>query len=350
MKHITIKDVAKKLNVSISSVSRALNDKYDIKKETKELIIKTAKEMGYFPNPIAKNLSQNKTFIIGVVVPEFVNEFYSEIIIAIQEVFISKGYQVLVMQSDENPELELKNVKTLIHYMVDGLIIAPTIESNNMEYYLTQYNNGYPIVFMSRVQESLKVPKVILNNKKWSFFATEHLIRQHYKKIYYLCAHSNLSVSKDRIEGFKKAMEKHKIPKENYKIIEAGLTAEKGMEIVEDLIYHNDLPDAFFCFNDWVAMGVIKKLMNYGYQIPDEIGVMGFTETRIAELITPRLSSVTQPTFEMGVKTAELLLKQIKNNLNEPETIILNGEVNIRESSSRNTNINSNDIDGPIPT
>ena len=114
MKHITIKDVAKKLNVSISSVSRAFNDKYDIKKETKELILKTAKEMGYHPNPIAKKLSQKKTFNIGVVVPEFINEYYSEIIIAIQELFIKNGYQVLFTQSDEKPEQELLNVKTLM--------------------------------------------------------------------------------------------------------------------------------------------------------------------------------------------------------------------------------------------
>lgn len=333
MKHTTIKDVAKRLNVSISSVSRAFNDKYDIKKETKELILKTAEEMGYHPNPIAQKLSQKKTFNIGIVVPEFVNEYYSEIIIGIQEVFISHGYQVLIMQSDENADQELANVKTLINNMVDGLIIAPTMESNNMNFYLKQYQKGYPIVFMGRVEESLPASKVLFDNKKWSFFATEHLIRQQYKKIYHLSGYKNLSVSNDRIQGFLKAMDKHKIPKENYKVIEGGLMAKHGIAIVEDLIYKNDLPDAFFCFNDLMAFGVIKRLKSNGLRVPEDMAVMGFTETQMAELNTPQLSSVKQPTFEMGKKTAELLLKLIDKGPEQPETIILNGELNIREST-----------------
>ena len=335
MKHVTIKDVARRLNVSVSSVSRAFNDKYDIKEETKELILRTAEEMGYFPNPIAKKLSQNKTFNIGVVVPEFVNEFYSEVIIAIQEVLISNNYQVLVMQSDENPVLELKNAKTLIHNMVDGLIIAPTMESNNMDYYLNQIQLGCPIVFMSRVEQSIPAPKVLFDNQKWSFFATEHLIREGHKKIYYLSGRGNLCVSKDRIKGFKKALNKHKVPKEDYKIIETGILAKEGMDVVEDLIYNHDLPDAFFCFNDLVAVGAIKTLRNNGFNIPEDIAVMGFTETRMAELITPQLSSVRQPTFEMGRKTAQLLLKQIEAEAPSSESVILNGELNVRKSSQK---------------
>ena len=338
MKHVTIKDIAKKLNISISSVSRAFNDKYDIKKETKELILKTAEEMGYYPNPIAKKLSQNKTFNIGVVVPEFINEFYSEVLIAIQEVLVPKGYQVLIMQSDENNEQELKNVKTLIHNMVDGLLIAPTRDKFNMAFYLEQHHQGTPMVFMSRVEESLPATKVVFNNKKWSFFATEHLIRQGYKKIYHLSGYKDLCVSIDRVDGFKRAMNKHKIPKENFKIIETGLLAEEGKEVIEDLIYMHDIPDAFFCVNDMVAMGAIKKLKSNGLRVPEDVAVIGFTETRMAELITPQLSSVKQPTADIGKKAAELLLEQLKNDSFQNETVILNGELNIRESSVRNNN------------
>ena len=333
MKHVTIKDVAKKLNVSISSVSRAFNDKYDIKKETRDRILKVAEEMGYYPNPIAKKLSQNKTFNIGVVVPEFVNEFYSEIVIAIQEVLMSKGYQVLIMQSDENPEQEFKNVMTLIHNMVDGLIIGPTMESKNMDYYLDQHRKGYPIVFMSRVDETLDASKVLFNNKKWSFFATEHLIRQGYKKIYHLSGLKSLSVSNERISGFKKAMEKHQILEENYKVIETGLLPSDGVEVIEDLIYNHDLPEAFFCVNDLVAMGVVMTLKSNGFRVPEDVAIMGFTETRMAELMAPPLSSVKQPTFTIGRKAAELLLKKIENEDSKAETIVVNGELNIRKSS-----------------
>ena len=339
MKHVTIKDVAKRLNVSISSISRAFNDKYDIKKETKELILKTAAEMGYHPNPIAQKLSQSKTFNIGVVVPEFINEYYSEIIIGIQEVFMAHKFQVLLMQSDENTDQELKNVKTLINSMVDGLIIAPTLKSNNMDFYLKQYQNGYPIVFMSRVEKDLPASKVLLDNEKWGFFATEHLIRQGYKKIYHLSGPKFLCVSTERAKGFKKAMAKHKIAKENFKIIEAGLFAKKGIEIVGDLIYTRDLPNAIICFNDQVAMGAIQTLKGNGLRVPEDVAIMGHTETRMAELITPRLSSVYQPTYEMGKKTAELLLKLIHDGPDQPETVLLNGVLNVRESSIRDKSV-----------
>ncbi|MDG2357400.1 MAG: LacI family DNA-binding transcriptional regulator [Polaribacter sp.] len=338
MKHITIKDVAKKLNVSISSVSRAFNDKYDIKKETKELILKTAKEMGYHPNPIAKKLSQKKTFNIGVVVPEFINEYYSEIIIAIQELFIKNGYQVLFTQSDEKPEQELLNVKTLMQNMVDGLIIAPTSEDENMDFYLQQYRRGYPIVFMSRISEHLDASKVLFNNKKWSFFSAEHLVNQGFKKIYHLSGYKKSTVARDRITGFNRALEKYNFPKENTKLFECGIFVEEGIKIIDELYEKNDLPEAFFCANDQLALGVIKNLKEKGFKIPDDIAVTGFTETRMAELISPKLTSVKQPTYEMGRKAAELLLKNLNDENSPTETIILNGELNIRESSIKKRN------------
>lgn len=340
MKHFTIKDIANKLNVSISTVSRAFNDKYDIKKETKELILKTAKEMGYTPNPIAKSLSKKRSSNIGIVVPEFINEYYSEIVIALQEFLIANGYQVLVMQSDESEEQELINAQTLINNMVDGLIVAPTTGNKNMQYYHDRIKEGYPIVFLNRIEESVPVSKVVFNNMKWSFFATEHLIRQGYKKIYHLSGYKDLSVSYERIQGFKKALKKHHFPKENFKIIEAGLLAKEGMEVIEDLIYNHDIPDAFFCVNDMVALGAIKKLKDNGYRVPEDVAFVGFTETRMAELVTPQLSSVKQPTYEMAKKAGELLLKRIKDENTAIETIVMNGEFNIRQSSIKETPTN----------
>ncbi len=340
MKHFTIQDIADKLNVSISTVSRAFNNKYDIKKETKELILKTAKEMGYHPNPMAKSLSKKRSSNIGVVVPEFINEYYSEIVIALQSFLISKGYQVLVMQSDEDEDQELINVQTLINNMVDGLIIAPTMGSKNIQYYQSKVKEGYPIVFLNRIESSIPVSKVIFNNVKWSFFATEHLIRQGYKKIYHLSGYKDLSVSYERIQGFKKAMKKHHIIEDNYKIIETGLLAKEGMEVIEDLIFHHDIPNAFFCVNDMVALGAIKKLKDNGYRVPEDVAFVGFTETRIAELVSPQLSSVKQPTYDMAKKAGELLLKQIENKSTPIETIILNGEFNIRKSSIKGSPAN----------
>ncbi|MDN5200325.1 LacI family DNA-binding transcriptional regulator [Fulvivirgaceae bacterium BMA10] len=337
MKHVTIKDVAKRLNVSVSSVSRAFNDKYDIKKETKELILRTAKEMGYHPNPIARKLMQQKSYNIGVVVPEFINEFFSETIIGIQDVLISKGYQVLIMQSNEHYENELMNVKTLSDNMVDGLIVSLSRETHNTEFYLKLLAEGYPIIFFNRINDSLPASKVIFNDFKWSFFATEHLIKQGFKKIYHLSGQNHLSLAKNRMKGFQKAIEKYDMSPEENRVIETGLLMDEGDKITQELIDNQDLPEAFSCVNDPVALGAMRALKRNKIKIPEEVGVVGFTETRLADLVDPSLTSVKQPTYEIGKTTAELLLKQINNGFKTPETVSLDGQLNIRASSVRKT-------------
>lgn len=336
MQHVTIKDIAKKLGISKSSVSRAFNDKYDIKKETRDLILKTAEEMGYIPNPIAKKLSQKKSLNIGVVVPEFINDFHAEIIVGIQRILNPAGYQILSMQSDNDSEAELNNVKTLIQNMVDGIIIAPSSDNENIDYYLKEMDRGTPMVFVNRIAETVHATKIICDNVKWSFFATEHLIRERYNKIYHLSGHKSMSVIRDRIKGFKQALRKHKISEDRYKIIETGLLASQAIDVVEDLIYRQDLPDAFFCANDLVAMGAIRTLKKNNIRVPEDIAVIGFSETQMARLTSPQLSSVRQPTYEMGERAAEELLRHLNDEEAEFKTITLNGKLNIRESSLRN--------------
>ena len=333
MKHVTIKDVAEKLNVSVSAVSKAFNDRDDIKIGTKELILKVGKEMGYHPNPIAKKLSQQKTYNIGVVVPEFVNAFFPEVIIGIQEILIKKGYQVLIMQSNESYETELKNVKTLEENMVDGLIISLSYETKNIDYYKSLIQQGYPIVFFNRYNNELPASKVIFDDFKWAFFATEHLIKQGCKKIFHLSAYKHLLLAKNRIRGYKKAMSKYKIEIEPDWIVETGLLVEEGDRIMQKLIDNDNLPEGITCANDMTALGAMRAIKRNGLKIPNDISIVGFTETPFVELIDPPLTSVIQPTYEMGEIAAKLLLKQIENDNLTPETVILNGILNIRASS-----------------
>lgn len=333
MKRTTIKDVAKRLDVSISTVSRAFNDTYDINKETRELILRTAKEMGYHPHPIAKKLTQNNTFNIGVVVPEFINEYYSEVIRGVQDTLLNLGYQVLIMQSDNNPETELKNVKTLIQNMMDGLIVCPSVKSSNLDYYLEEIRQGYPMVFLNRLEASFPAKKVLFNNEKWCFFATEHLLYQGYKKIYHLSGKGDLGITRKRTYGFLKAMKKHGIAPNAYKVIESGILPKDAMVAVQKLIDADDLPEAFMCVNDLVALSTVAVLKENGIKVPEDVGIMGFTETKIANLVTPKLSSVKQPTFEMGQAAASMLMKMINNQEILEDTIVLDGILNIRESS-----------------
>ncbi|MEM6845534.1 MAG: LacI family DNA-binding transcriptional regulator [Bacteroidota bacterium] len=336
MKHITIKDVARQLNVSVSTVSRAFNDKYDIRKETRTKILQVADEMGYRPNPIARKLIQQKTLNIGVVVPEFVNSYFPEVIIGIQEVLLDRGYQVLVMQSNECYTTELKNIKALEDSMVDGMIISLSSEVHNNDYYVQMIEKGYPIVFFNRVDENIPASSVIFDDYKWAYFATEHLIKQGCRKIYHFSGYQHLSLSRNRIKGYRKAMDKFAIPYTDDYIIETGFFMDEGQAVMEKLLAEKNIPDAIFATNDPTAIGAMKAIKKAGMKIPDDIALVGFSESKMAEVVDPPLTSISQPTFEIGRTTAELLLRQIEaDGFATPKTVVLNGKLNVRESSRR---------------
>ncbi len=336
MKHITIKDVAKKLKCSVSTVSRAFNDKYDIRKDTRDLILATAKEMGYSPNPIAKSLLKQCSNQIGVVVPEFINAFFPEVIIGIQEVFLNKGYQVLIMQSGESHKTELENVKTFENNMVDGMIISLSLETKNVDYYKDLISRGFPLVFFNRVSNELDTSKVVIDDYKWAFFATEHLIYQGYQKIFHFSGPAGLTITQNRKNGFIDAHRKHKIPLDQNNILETGLLICDGERVMEKLISQNNIPEAIFAVNDPAAIGALKVLKKHGYKIPEDVALVGFTESQLAPLIDPPLTSVAQPTHEIGVTAARLLLEQIESKgIIVPQTVVLNGRLNVRESSMK---------------
>lgn len=334
MKHVTIKDIARELNFSISTISRAFNDKYDIRPETRELILKKAAEMGYKPNPIARKLIQQRSFNIGMVVPEFLTSFFPKVIMGAQEVLIDKGYQVLVMQSNESWETELKNVETLEGNMVDGLIISLSSEAQNLQYYEKLIENRMPIVFFNRVADSLNASKVLFDDFKWAFFATEHLLVQGFRDIVHLSCPRNLTFTKNRIRGFEAAHRKYKVPAG--KIISFDLSVEEGERIARKMIEKDEVPEAIFAASDQSAIGAMRELKKEGYRIPDDVAIVGFSESRLAIHVDPPLTSVVQPTSDIGRAAAELLLSQINTpDVFVPQIIVLNGRLNIRESSMK---------------
>lgn len=336
MIYITIKDIAKKLNISIATVSRAFNDKSDIKIETKNLILTTAKEMGYRPNPMAKKLMQKRSLTIGIVVPEFSNSFFPEVIIGAQEILFEKGYQVLITQSNENFETELKNVKTLEDSMVDGIIISQSTETKNVDYYQNLIKTGFPIVFFNRVCNEITSSKVLFNDYKWAFLATEHLINQGYRKIYHLKGKESLSLTNDRMNGFLDAHAKHKLAVTREQIIPTGFTIDDGQRVGNEIINSGKIPEAIFASNDPSAIGAMQVFKKNGYSIPKDIAFVGFTESKMGSIIEPQLTSVLQPAREIGKESAKILIEQIENQANfKTKVTVLNGQLNIRESSNK---------------
>lgn len=337
MKYVTIKDVARALNISISSVSRAFNDKYDIRKETKAMILQKAKEMGYRPNPIAMKLIQKHSYNVGIIVPEFINPFFPEVIMGVQQVLFEKGYQVIIMQSNESSSLELKNLVSMENNRVEGLLISLSKETKNLECIQHLVNERFPIVLFNRVNEELPVSKVVFDDYKWALFATEHLIEQGYSKIYHLSGPQHLTLVRNRISGFQKALLKHNLPFNKDQVIETGFFIEDGELAMEKLIKEGNIPEAIFATNDPTAIGAMKVLKKHGYRIPEDVAIVGFSDTPMAEIVEPSLTSVLQPTVEMGKAAARLLLEQIEAVKDSPpRTIALDGKLIIRNSSVKN--------------
>ncbi|MBZ4033882.1 LacI family transcriptional regulator [Flavobacterium johnsoniae] len=340
MKYITIKDIAKQLNTSVSTVSRAFNDKADINPETKALVLKTAKALGYRPNPIAKKLMQQRSFTIGIIVPEFINAFFPEVIIGVQEILFENGYQVLIAQSSECFETELKNIKTLEDSMVDGLIVSLSSESNNTDYYQNLIASGFPIVLFNRVNNQLNCSKVVFNDYKWAFFATEHLINQGCKNIVHLKGRDGVSLTNERLRGFLDAHQKYQLSYNKNQIVATGFTLADGQKAAQNIIDSGNIPDAIFGANDPVTIGAMQVFKKNGFSIPNDIAFVGFTDSQMATIIEPPLTSVSQPAREIGEEAAKILIEQIETKKGfQPKSITLNGQLNIRASSLKITSL-----------
>lgn len=327
----TIKDIAAALGVSIATVSRALTGSYEVNSETRAKVQAKAKELHYKPNIQARNLLKRRNNMVGVVVPEFITFFFPEIIIGIQDILNKEGYQVLICQSNESSELERKNVEMLEDSMVEGLIISVTKESKNIDLYKRLINEQMPIVFINRVIPELEASQVIIDDRKWAFKAVEHLIKCGYTRIAHLAGNEHLSVTQRRVQGYKDALLAYNEPIHERLIMYVGVQQDRAKIGVDYLLSLKDKPDAIFAVNDPVAIGTILELRKRGIRVPEDIAVVGFSESPIGRII--ELSSVAQPTFEIGHVAAKLLLNKIDNHNTPVEIKVLDAQLNIRNSS-----------------
>ncbi len=328
MSSITIKDIARALNISISTVSRALRDSYDINAETKKRIVEYAEKMNYRPNPIALSLKENRSRSIGVIVPEIANTFFSQAINGIEEIAYERGYHVVIFQSHESLEREIANIQHLFARKVDGLLISLTGSSNDIRHLEEYRQSNFPIVYFDRVPDTLEAHKVVVDNFEGAFKATEHLIEKGKRKIAHITSPPTLSITQERMAGYKSALEKHGLPVREELIKYCSFRPEEAEEAIRELL-KNERPDAFFIGSDRLSLGcyqAYKKLM------VDEITLIGFTNLGVAHLLEPPLSTIVQPAMTIGQKAAGILLDDIENKRKGKgfETVVLGTELNIR--------------------
>jgi LacI family transcriptional regulator len=336
---ITLKKIAKEFGVSISTVSKALKDSHEISSEVKERIQAFAKYYHYKPNSLALNLRNQKTKTIGVIIPEIVHHFFTKVITGIEKLANDKGYNVMICLSNESYEKEVLNLEMLANGVVDGIIISvskETEERDDYRHFNELISNGIPLVMFDRVVNQIDCNKVIADDKGGAFLATEQLIKNGCSKIALLTTPDYVTVGHERKEGYIKALHDNNIPVSQDLIIQINdkVNIEEQLAVV---FQGNNVPDGIFAVNEIYAATVMQVARNYGYNVPEDIEVIGFTDGLISEFATPSLTTVAQHGRSMGHKALELLLDEIDSQdaHYQYRTNLIQTDLKIRNSTKK---------------
>ncbi|WP_342332712.1 LacI family DNA-binding transcriptional regulator [Pedobacter sp. FW305-3-2-15-E-R2A2] len=333
----TLKDIAKALGLSTSTVSRALRDTHEISAATKKIVLAYAKEINYQPNPIALSLKERRSKSIGVIVSEVANSYFSQAINGIESIAYDRGYHVILSQTHESFEREVINVQHLASRSVDGLLVSLSSQTKNLDHLTSLHARGLPIVFFDRVADEINTHKVIANNEKGAFEATEHLIKSGYKRIAHLTSSAYLSITIERLAGYKAALEANHLTLNPDYIKHCpfgGMDYEELENAIKELLALPEKPDAIFVAGDRLSTGCLTVFKKLKIKVPEEIGIAGFSNSDVLDLFNPSLTSVRQPAFEIGQVATQMLIKLIeaKYPVEEFEKKILNTELIVRES------------------
>ena len=332
---VTIKDIAKELGVSPSTVSRALKDHPDISSETKKAINDLAKKLNYSPDPIALSLKSRKSKIIGVIIPEIVHYFFATVLHGIEDFAYNSGYNVMICESNESYERELKNVEALLSNRSDGILVSLTKNTKDYNHFKKIQDAGVPLVFFDRICKILDTDRVIVDDEKGSFEAVEHLISIGCKNIAHLSAADHLVISQQRKAGYIRALETYGIAVDPDLIIKCD-TISEAQENLPALLSRTPRPDGIFAINDLTAAEALNIIKDMGLKVPEDIAVVGFTNGQISNLTNPTLSSVEQHGYEIGKEAATLLINRIeKQEYYAPITRVIETKFIPKASSSR---------------
>jgi DNA-binding LacI/PurR family transcriptional regulator len=333
-KEITLKDLAKRLNTSISTVSRALQDHYSISAKMKTRVTELAKELDFRPNPLAMKLLKNKSFAIGVVVPEIAHNYYSKVLAGIEDSAISSGYNVMFCVSNESAQRETEVISSLIHSRVDGLLIAPSKETYDYSQFKVFEEKNIPLVFFDRYCEGLNASKALIDDYKGAYKAVEHLISTGRKRIAHIAGPPGLSNTIKRYSGYQDALNDHNIPVDEKLLIHCDLTKYSATKCTNFLLSIENPIDAIFTYNSYIAFEGIITVKKVGMKIPDDIAFVGFANEPIISYIEPQLTAIIPPAYLLGQEAFRLFLNQVsKKGQKKLETIVLEPEFVIRSSS-----------------
>jgi len=327
---VTIKDIAKKADVSVTTVSRVLNNKPDVGDDTRARILRLIEDMNYNPNSVARGLVMQKTHTIGLIIPDISNPFFPQIARAIEDKAQEHGYSVIFFNTDNHLEREKKAVELFKSKQVDGLIVSLSL--GNEEILKELKASNYPVVQIDRSVLNDSYPLVSIDNKNSSYQMVEYMLKKGYRKIAHISGDLNTTTARERLEGYKKAISDYGIEINEDYIIEGDYTQHSGFEAVKKLLKLKDSPTAVFAANDLSAAGVYKALFAADLKIPEDMAVAGHDDIGIASLLRPELTTMRQPKYSLGERAVSVLLKMINNSGTECEDQILKTNLIIRES------------------
>ncbi|RAR71381.1 LacI family DNA-binding transcriptional regulator [Flavobacterium aciduliphilum] len=338
MKETTLKQIAETLGISITTVSKALKNYSDVSPKTKQAVLDLAHSLQYTPNSFAVNLRTKESKTIGLIIPEVVHHFFSSVINGIIAEAEQHGYLVIILQSNESLELEKKQVALLLNKRVDGIIISLSNESNHDAHLKEILQREIPFVQFDKISKLIPSSKVLINDQKAAFEAVEHLILKGCKKIAHIRGPVNPQNAIDRFIGYKKALEQYNIPFDSRLVYTCkNVTFEEGKMFAKEMVSQHPDVDGVFVITDLVAVGVLAYFNEVQIQVPQQIKVIGFSNWFMSQVITPKLSTVDQPSYEMGVTAFNLLLQEIQSKKDsqsfEPQVIELNTKIIEREST-----------------
>lgn len=310
---ITIKDIARALNVSVSTVSRALKNNPDISQETRDLVHEYARAHNYKPNVLAVNLRASRSNTIGIIIPQLVHHFFSCVLSGVEEAASQAGYNILVAQSNESYEQEVKIVQSFLAARVCGVIASLAKETSRYEHYQELLNNDIPVIFYDRICTGLKTDRVVVDDYAGSFSAVEYMIQTGCKRIFFYGSAPHLEITKNRRNGYLDAMKKYKIPVDD-SMMKLCDTRERAISITPDLLESPNRPDGFFAINDETASGILYACKLVGARVPDEVSICGFTDGAIAQNTDPKLSTIEQHGEEVGKNAFSILIDKLEGN------------------------------------
>ena len=332
---ITIKDIAKELGISPSTISKALKGHRDISSSTKQSVKELAEKWNYKPDQVALSLKSGLSKTIGVIVPEIVHYFFSTVISGIEDLAYDSEYHVMFCQSSELYAREVKAVQTLLSSRVDGILVSVSKTTDNFDHFRKIQANNIPLVFFDRICDEIDTDRVVVDDEPGAYEAVNHLIEIGCKNIIHLSGPPNLLIGKNRKAGYLRALRKHNMPLDENNIIRCD-SREDAMSIVPELLNRTVKPDGIFAVNDLTAAASMKVIQDMGYKVPADIAIVGFTSGLISDITNPTLTSVEQHGYLVGKEAVRLLIDRLEKNYDLPfQTKIIKTELVIKESTLR---------------